>query len=282
MATVWKGSQAVNLVSIERSWTREKGWSAVYVYDGEWSLIDAARTNSLYINYAADIQVRRDRNKGELRVTFANTDNSEPDLNTEQSNTWIFTPYKVQKNIEEHPNYVGLADISSEEGYLQRILLAVENYKAKVAAGIEAESTDKDLVFSLSDYVTLKGTSAQQTLAEELADLVLRGHTTYDTTKYSLRNTKVVPPNTNLTVDHIGTESQWDTVQLVNLILSGPPTVTTSSIIGDIIGTFPNDKWLKESPTITELSSGKFEITTEFVNQKADELPTQIYPLFTG
>lgn len=282
MAAIWKGSTAIQLESVERSWTREKGWSSVYIYKGEWSLIDAARSNSLYIDYAADIQVRRDRNLGELRVTFANTDNSEPDLNTEQSNTWTFTPNKIQKNIEEHPNYVGLADISSEEGYLQRVLLSVENYKAKVAAGIEAQDTNKDLVFSLSNYVTLKGTAAQQTLAGELADLVLRGHTTYDVTKYSLRNVKIVPPNTNLTVDHVGTEKQWTTVQLVNLILSGPPTVTTSSIIGDIIGVFNSDKWLKEAPTINERYDGKFEIVTEWINQKSDELPTEIYPAFTG
>jgi len=282
MTVRWKGNKGIQLRSIDRNWTRERGWVSVYIYTGEWSLIDAAKTNSVYTGYASDIAVTRDSNLGELRVTFSNTDNTEPDLNNEQSNTWTFTPYKVQKNIEEHPNYVGLAEIASEEGYLQRVLLSTENYKTKVAAGIEAQNTDKDLQFDLSDYVTKKGTAAQQTLADELALLILRGHTTYDVTKYTIRNVKVVPAGTNLTVNHVGTETQWSTAQLVDLILSGPPTVTQSSIIGDMIGVFPADKWLKDAPNITEINNGKFEISNEWVNQKADELPTEIYPDFTG
>ena len=87
MSVLWKGSKGIQLQSIERNWTRERGWSSVYTYNGEWSLIDAAKTNSLYVDYASDIQANRDKNIGELRVTFSNTDNSQPDLNTEQSNT---------------------------------------------------------------------------------------------------------------------------------------------------------------------------------------------------
>jgi len=130
----------------------------------------------------------------------------------------------------------------------------------------------------LSDYITLKGTAAQQSLANELAGLVIRGHTTYDVTKYTLQNVKVVPPNTNLTVSHLQTGSQWSTARVIDLIASGTPSVTQSSIVGDLIGTFPTDKWLKQAPSIREINNGKFEIITEFLNVGSDELPTQIYP----
>lgn len=287
MTAVWKGSTAIRLQRIERNWTRERGWSSVYVYVGEWSLIEAAKTNSLYINYASDIQATQDRNLGELRVTFASTDNSEPDLNVEQSNTWTFQPYTIQRNLEEHPRYVGLADIASEGGFLQRILLAVERYRDKVATGISAGDSDRNLVFSLGDYITYTNaensniSTANEALAEELADLLVRGHTTYDVTKYTLRNVKVVPPNTNLTVDHYKTGNQWSTGRVVDLILSGPPTVTQSAIIGDVFNTFLNDKWLKQAPSIVERNDGKFEISTEFLNVGSDELPSQIYPNYT-
>ena len=285
MSAIWKGSKGIQLQSIERNWTRERGWSSVYTYNGEWSLIDAAKTNSLYVDYASDIQADRDKNIGQLRVTFSNTDNSQPDLNTEQSNTWTFAPYSIQKNIEEHPKYAGLAEIANEKGYLQRIIAAVEEYKSKVATGISAQTSDKNLVFDLTDYIETDPsgantniTPANEALAVELAGLLVRGHTTYDVTKYTLRNVKIVPPNTNLTVDHFKTEHQWSTPRVIDMIASGPASVTQSSIIGDVFNTFGNEKWLKQAPSITELNTGKFEIATEFLSIGTDELPTEIYP----
>ena len=278
MTVKWKGSAAIQLQRVESRWTWQRGWETVYIYHGEKSLIAAAATKTAYVQYATAVDVVPDRNTSELRVTFASVDNSQPDQYTEDSNVWTFTPYQIQKNIEEHPRYVGLADIASEDGYLQRILLAVEDFKTTVATGISAGNTDADKVFALSDYITLKGTAAQQSLANELAGLVIRGHTTYDVTKYTLQNVKVVPPNTNLTVSHFQTGSQWSTARVIDLIASGTPSVTQSSIVGDLIGTFPSDKWLKQAPSIREINNGKFEIITEFLNVGSDELPTQIYP----
>jgi hypothetical protein len=278
MSVKWKGTKAIQLQRVESRWTWQRGWETVYIYHGEKALIAAAATNTAYVQYATAVDVVPDRNTSELRVTFASIDSSQPDQYTEDSNVWTFTPYQIQKNIEEHPRYVGLADIASEDGYLQRILLAVEDYKTTVATGISAGNTDADKVFALSDYITLKGTAAQQSLANELAGLVIRGHTTYDVTKYTLQNVKVVPPNTNLTVSHLQTGSQWSTARVIDLIASGTPSVTQSSIVGDLIGTFPTDKWLKQAPSIREINNGKFEIITEFLNVGSDELPTQIYP----
>ena len=278
MTVKWKGTKAIQLQRVESRWTWQRGWETVYIYHGEKALIAAAGTNTAYVQYATAVDVVPDRNTSELRVTFASIDNSQPDQYTEDSNVWTFTPYQIQKNIEEHPRYVGLADIASEDGYLQRILLAVEDFKTTVATGISAGNTDADKVFALSDYITLKGTAAQQSLANELAGLVIRGHTTYDVTKYTLQNVKVVPPNTNLTVSHFQTGSQWSTARVIDLIASGTPSVTQSSIVGDLIGTFPGDKWLKQAPSIREINNGKFEIITEFLNVGSDELPTQIYP----
>jgi len=295
MTVKWKGTTAIQLQRVESRWTWQRGWETVYIYSGEKSLIAAAATNNAYVQYATAVDVVPDRNTSELRVTFASIDNSQPDQYTEDSNVWTFTPYQIQKNIEEHPRYVGLADFSGEKGFIQRILLAVEQYKNDVATGISAKNTNADRVFYLFNkaadyttavadgYISRLGTAgspqaALNLLAEELADLLVRGHTTYDVTKYTLQNVKVVPPNTNLTVSHLQTGSQWSTARVIDLIASGTPSVTQSSIVGDLIGTFPSDKWLKQAPSIREINNGKFEIITEFLNVGSDELPTQIYP----
>lgn len=297
MTVRFKGSTAIQLQRVESKWTSQRGWEAVYVYVGPKALISAAATNSAYVQYATSVDVVPDRNISELRVTFANIDNSQPDQYTELSNTWTFQPYTIQRNLEEHPRYVGLADYSGEKGFLQRILLAVEQYKSDVQTGISAGNTDKDKVFYLFDtqddyttaqdgYIGRLGTAGSpedslNSLAEELADLILRGHSTYDITKYTLRNVRVVPPNTNLTVDHFRTGYQWGTPRIIEQIAAGTPSVTRSSLVGDLLNTFPTDKWLKQAPTINETNSGKFEIVTEWLNVGTDELPTQIYPNYT-
>lgn len=281
-----KGNLGIQLIKVERNWNQTTGWSSIYTYGGSWANIEAAKTNSLFINYATNIEAVKDKNLGELRVTFANLDNAQPDQNIEDSNTWTFQPYTIQRNIHEHPRYVGLADIASEKGFLQRILLAVDTYKDKVATGIAAQTADKDLVFALEDYIEYRNannsniTAANEALALELAGLLLRGHDTYDVTKYTITNVKVVPPTTNITVDHYKTGHQWSTLRLANLINAGTPSVTQAAIIGDVINTFLTDKWLKQAPRISERTDKKFEIVTEWVNVSDDELPTQIYPNF--
>ena len=297
MTVRFKGSTAIQLQRVESKWTTQRGWETVYTYQGAKALISAAATNSAYVQYATSVDVVPDRNLSELRVTFANIDNTQPDQYTEDSNVWTFQPYTIQRNMEENPRYVGLADFSGQKGFLQRILLAVEQYKSDVQTGISAANSDKNKVFYLFDteddyttaqdgYISRLGSSGSpqatlNSLAEELADLILRGHTTYDVTKYTLQNVKVVPPNTSLTVSHYKTGNQWSTARVIDLIASGTPSVTQSSIIGDMIGTFPADKWLKQAPSIREMNNGKFEIVTEFLNVGTDELPTQIYPNYT-
>lgn len=286
MSTVWKGSTAIQLQRVESRWTSQRGWEAVYTYIGEKTLIASAATNSAYVQYATSVDVVPDKNLSELRVTFASADNSQPDQYTEESSIWTFEPLLAEKNIEENPKYVALGDISGEAGFTQRILEAVKTYNEKVATGISAQSSDKDLVFSLGDYITYDNatnaniSTTNEALAAELAGLLVRGHTTYRTGKYMLQNVKVVPPNTSLVADHYKTGYQWSTARIIDQINAGTPSVTFSSIIGNLVDTFPNDRWLKEPPTISSTNNGKFEIITRWEQQGQYETPYQLHPYY--
>jgi len=286
MTVKWKGSTAIQLQRVESKWTRERGWEAVYVYVGPKALISAAATNSAYVQYSTGIDVVPDKNLSELRVTFANSDNTQPDQYTEESSTWTFEPLLIEKNIEENPKYISLGDISGEAGFVQRILKAVEDYKSKVSTGISAQNSDKDLVFDLADYIIYDNatnsniSTTNEALAEELAGLLVRGHTTYRSGKYALQNIKVVPPNTSLAADHFKTGFQWSTARIIDLIAASPPSVTFSSIIGNLVDVFPNDRWLKEPPVINSTNNGKFEIITRWEQQGQYETPYQLHPYY--
>ena len=286
MSARWKGSTAVQLQRVESKWTSQRGWEAVYIYVGPKALISAAATNSAYVQYATSVDVVPDRNLSELRVTFANIDNSQPDQYTEESSLWTFEPMSIEKNTEQNPKYTPLGNISARAGLVKRILLAIKEYENEVATGISLQNSDKDKNFDLNNYITYKNaddseiSASNESLAEEMAGLIVNGHDTYPSGKYILKNVKVVPPNTAMSVNHFKTLFQWGTDRVVNLIASSPPSITNAGIIGNLIDVFPNERWLKLPPTIYSTNNGKFEIITEFQQQGQYELPYQLNPWY--
>ncbi len=287
MAARYKGNVAIRQISREVVWDDVNGWTTVIKWQGKWSDIDAAKTNTAYTAGSSRISASQNGDQaqdGILTVTYPAQSQSEaassaPTIN-EFSNTWTLSPAEEEKNIETHKNYRGLAAIASEKGYLQRLLLAVQEYKNKVANGISNGTTDKDLVFTLSTYLTPKGSDPQKLLAAELADLILEGQTTFATDRYALRNVRVVPGNSDISASHANTREMWSNDRVVALIAAGASGITQSSLIGDISNTFAGSYWLKLAPTIDELTGGRYQIVTEFVNHEEDEFSTFITPKF--
>lgn len=299
MAVISKYSPGMNaspLVSIERNWTRENGWSSVYTYTGPFSVIDLIRNNSSYVGGASNISVSKDKNLGTLRVTFQNDDNSTPDEFEEQSNTWTFTPYENQRDLAIGPKYYAVR--SYEDGFLERVEQAIEQYRSEIKTAIAAQNGDEDDPFYLfktsSGGTTQTGgkltrpTATQNGItgslaasrAEEYARLILQGYDSYDTSRYSLRNQVIVPAGTSVTVSHVGTGYQWTNNDIVNVVASGNAPLAQRTIIGDLTSYFGGTYWLKKAPTIQQINNGKFEISTEYVNYQAYELPTEINPVF--
>lgn len=299
MAVVTKyspGMDAAPLVSIERNWTRENGWSSVFTYTGPFSVIDALRNNSSVVGGASNISVSKDKNLGTLRVSFQNDDNSTPDEFEEQSNTWTFTPYENQRDLALAPKYYPARKY--EEGFLDRVEQAVEQYRSDIKTAIAAQATEKDDPFYLftTDALGASQTKGKLTRpsatkngilgataairAEEYARMLLEGFDSYDTSRYTLRNQIVVPAGTSVTVSHLGTGYQWTNDQVVNVVASGNAPLAQRTIIGDLTTYFGGTYWLKKAPTIQQINNGKFEISTEYVNYQAYELPTEINPVY--
>ena len=284
MAARHKANVDIRQINRESFWDSVTGWTTVVKHQGLWSDIQTAAVTAFYVDGASRVSAVQNGDQaqdGILTVTFAALSQAEaasssPTIN-EFSNTWTLSPVEEEQNIEKHKNYRGLAGIASEKGYLQRLLLAVQEYKNKVANGISVQdATNKDLVFTLSSYITPKGTAAQQTLASELADLTLEGQTTYPIDRYALRNVRVVPGNTDITASHANTREMWSNDNLVSLIGSSDASITQSALIGDISNTFSGTYWLKLAPTIDELNNGRYQIVTEYVNHEEDEFSTFI------
>ena len=284
MAARFKGNVDIRQIHREVVWDNVVGWATVIKWQGKWSDIDTAKTNASYVAGASRVSAVQNGDQaqdGVLTVTFpaqsqAEAASSSPTIN-EFSNTWTLSAVEEEQNIERHKNYRGLAGIASEKGYLQRLLLAVQEYKNKVANGISVQdATNKDLVFTLSSYITPKGTAAQQTLASELADLILQGQSTYPIDRYALRNVRVVPGNTDIQASHLNTREMWSNDKIVTLINSSSAAITQRGIIGNIANTFSGTYWLKLAPTIDELNNGRYQIVTEYVNHEEDEFSTFI------
>ena len=292
MAARLKGNINVRQIHRESFWDDVTGWTTVVKWQGLWPHIDLAKTNDFYVEGASKVGAVQNGDQaqdGILTVTFAaisqaEAASSQPTIN-EFSNTWTLSAVEEERNIEQHKNYRGLASLAGEKGYLQRVLIAVQEYKNRVANGISVPSPDKDLVFALDQYITKSGSTttisdANQALAVELADLVLEGQSTYATDRFALRNVRVVPGNTDITASHANTREMWSNSNVTSLISSGAAGITQSALIGNIANTFAGTYWLKLAPTIDEMTNGRYQIVTEFINHDEDEFSTFIHPKY--
>ena len=285
MSLQFKGTTAVNVESINRQWSETAGWESVYRYKGPWTAIEAAAINTAYVGNASRIDVRQEPGDyGVLEVAFASIDNTAANTTSQAPDTdnWTFQPYKVQRNVWEH-DYFDDLDATVANGTTaikQRVITAVDAYKAKAQAGMEAGSAFNDS-FDIDDYTTLTNPSTQRTKAIDLAQFLLFNKDTYEASKYSLRNSLIVPANSSLTLSHYRTGYQWTTNRLVDLILAQKTDVSKYAICGDLLNTFQGSYWLKEAPSINELSGGKFEIVQEFTNYLSGELSFLLYPYHT-
>lgn len=282
MSLHFKGTTALTVENVRRQWSEANGWESVYTYKGPWSAIDAAALNTAYVGNASRIDVRQEPgNYGVLEVAFASIDNTTASTTTADADTdnWTFQPYKVQRNVWEHDYFDDLdATIANGSTAIkQRIISAVDAYKAKAQAAMEAGSKFDDS-FDVDAYITLTNPSTQRTKAIDLAQLLLFNKETYEASKYSLRNSLIVPANSSLFLSHYRTGYQWTTNRLVDLILTQKTDVTKYAICGDLLATFQGTYWLKEAPSINELNGGKFEIVQEFTNYISGELSYLLYP----
>lgn len=282
MSLHFKGTTALTVENVRRQWSEANGWESVYTYKGPWSAIDAAALNTAYVGNASRIDVRQEPgNYGVLEVAFASIDNTTASTTTADADTdnWTFQPYKVQRNVWEHDYFDDLdATIANGSTAIkQRIISAVDAYKAKAQAAMEAGSKFDDS-FDVDAYTTLTNPSTQRTKAIDLAQLLLFNKETYEASKYSLRNSLIVPANSSLFLSHYRTGYQWTTNRLVDLILTQKTDVTKYAICGDLLAAFQGTYWLKEAPSINELNGGKFEIVQEFTNYISGELSYLLYP----
>jgi len=282
MSLHFKGTTALTVENVRRQWSEANGWESVYTYKGPWSAIDAAALNTAYVGNASRIDVRQEPGDyGVLEVAFASIDNTTASTTTADADAdnWTFQPYKVQRNVWEH-DYFDDLDAKVANGTTaikQRVITAVDAYKAKAQANMEAGSAFNDS-FDIDDYTTLTNPSTQRTKAIDLAQFLLFNKETYEASKYSLRNSLIVPANSSLFLSHYRTGYQWTTNRLVDLILTQKTDVTKYAICGDLLATFQGTYWLKEAPSINELNGGKFEIVQEFTNYISGELSYLLYP----
>ena len=281
----YKGNVAIRQVHLETVKNAINGYTTTVKWRGTWPAIYAALDDPFYTegsSNAVAIQNGDQAQDGILTVTFnaKSQDDaiSDAPLVDEFSNTWTFVPSSEQIEVHRLPKYQVLAGLSA--GYIDRILLAVEDYRKKVSDGIAAADSNKDLAFDLDTLITTQGTTAQKDLAKELAQLILDGHEADERDRYALRNVRTVPGNTSLTANHAHKNEMWSTDRLIALINSSADSITQRSIIGDLQNTFDGTYWLKMAPSIDELNSGRFQIATTFVNYEENEFREELKPKY--
>ena len=301
MSVILKGSNTLSLESVTRTWTEATGWESTFRYKGPWTEVESNKTNAVYVGDATSIEARQEKGGlGVLEVTKL-TSGSAVDLFAEDTDVWTFQPMKVQKNVWEHEYFDDLDEddktvaeytTSPYVGYKYRIRTAVDAYLSKLQANIEGGNPADATVFDLGSYIDEFDNASstpnpnamsanQKKLAISLARLLLSGKDTYETSKYVIRNTKIVPATYSLPVAHGNVEKQWTNGELyAHIVDNAEPSVTKYALLGEVYTVFAGTYWLKEAPVINEVRGGRFEIVQEWVNMKRLELDSLLFNYF--
>lgn len=292
MSLHFKGTTNLVVENIQRTYSSTSGWESVYVYKGLWSVIEAAKTNNAYVANASRVEAQQEPGGyGTLSVTFSSIDNETSYEATDEPETdvWTFSPFEVQRNLWESPYYSTLKFVD-DPGHIQKIITSIESYNTKTKTQMDAgtrvaDPYDVDVFMygangDTNPIIPLVYSAEIQTKTRQLAHRLAEGTDTYSADKYALRNTRIVPANTLLSANTFRTGWQWSNNRLVDFILSQRTEVTKFAICGELLVDFAGTYWLKKAPTMAELTNGKIEISSEFINMQALELPTELYPVY--
>jgi|DEB0MinimDraft_10_1074344.scaffolds.fasta_scaffold00711_16 hypothetical protein len=274
----YKGNVSVRQVHFSRVRDEVNGWVTTIKYRGLLESILVAQETDFYVEGASHTQATQagdNKQDAYLTVIFnarsqEDAAAADPEVN-EFSNTWTYGEAREQVELQRLPKYQVLEDVSA--GYLERVIQAVEAYKGRVAAAMASDppTADKDKVFLLTDYMDPPGTTDQITLADELAKLLVSGQTTGERDRYAIRNVRVVPGNSSLTADHAHVNEMWSNDNLVAAVNATADAITQRNLIGDLHQFFDDTYWFKGAPQINEMSNGRYEIVSEFLNYHPDE-----------
>lgn len=234
----------------------------VVFYEGTWAGVEAASVDLNYVQGAIDIDI--DEAPGDnamLAVTFARWETPIPGTDENLlSSQWSIPETQEQVDIFDHPNSRALE--TAHKGWLRIIEEEVDAY---------VEGDDTDSPFELSEAAQL-GTPSQNTLAQQLADDLLRGVRHYLIEPYILRNSRIVPPDSSLTANHVDVGKMFTLAQLQAHVFS----TLGEEIPSSLIGALPSDGyWRKRKPSVTQQANGNWQIDQTF--ERFDAFSAYLY-----
>jgi hypothetical protein len=243
MSTI-AGSGGITLYRVDRRWSSGQGWLTTLTYNGNAAVLFAATISPRYVRGAVEIELREQGASSVLRISFANRAGSGSSGEQLLSSVWSLPDTEEQVDIFSHPNAQTLE--TAHSGWLRMIEDEVEKYT-------EGDMTSD---FALSNDAK-KGNPTENTLAEELADALLKGVTHYIVERYQLINSRIVPADTSLRLVHTDVGKFFT---LPNLRIHIYKTLG-EGIPSSLIGALPTGGfWRKRRPGATQQANGTWQL----------------------
>lgn len=121
----------------------------------------------------------------------------------------------------------------------------------------QAEEFEVDLTMAnLNTWaVTWSGSTITAGFVEQLALILMTTTDTIQVKAYVLQRVKTVAGNTSIVMDYSNVLSYWTTTELI----------ADEDVPTFLFGALPDGYWIKKTPTSNQVSSGKWEITQQWV-----------------
>ena len=235
-----KGNVSVIEQDPEIEWSSANGFRSTRKFRGLKEDILGMVPSMRQAGYTFRISPDEDGPMSECVMTAPDAqDGADASAETEITTIWTVAGNDIEKDIESHPDWIGLA-VSSREN-----LRDFKNGSKKEGAVVLAEG-DTD--------------------AEEFKTLIKAGTTSYTISQIVVQRTMTVNPTYSA-----GSDSMTN----VNRIYSKGGLTTAEDIPSTIFFSLLDGQYLKRTPTITQQGNGRYQITNEWWH--ADTWSTLLY-----
>ncbi len=235
-----KGNTGITEYDPEIEWSSANGYRATRKFRGLKSDILGQVPSMRQAGYSFRITPDEDGPFAECTMTAPDAqDGADPDAEAEITTIWTVAGNDIEKDLESHPDWIGLAQSSREN---------LRDFK---------NGSKKEGDFTLA---------AGDTNAEGFKSLIKAGTTSYTISQIVVQRTMTVAPTYSA-----GAASMTN----VNRIYSKGGLTTAESIPDTIFFSLLAGQYLKRTPSITQQPNGSYQITNEWWH--ADTWSTLLY-----
>lgn len=254
MSVTYLGETSAQQLASIRTYDPRSGWRITERYRGRLSEITALSAALVTSGYRLQVEPDDD---GNYAVLLVDVPDAEQDVNEALADQWTLAGNDLEKSLWEHPKIAAQLAASNQTGW------ALYEWVAGMRLYVEAFLKGEETMTLLGQSYTVSESLMQSYVEGAAMDwsvwlgfigAMARGAEAFSVSQYVLRRVRTVLSNTSIKPSLANVGKIYSTAQLQS----------TEPVPATILFDLPEGYWLKRTPTVSQVTSQKWEISEEW------------------